>query len=89
MEERVGLKQNFEIGTIDSQLYANFAMEYYLARLEYLQNADALGLDPFDCSIYMEELEAYIQDHKEKTNETDYFNKIEFLYKKMTDVDLL
>ena len=89
MEERVSLKQNFEIGTIDSQLYANFAMEYYLARLEYLQNADALGLDPFDCSIYMEELEAYIEDHKEKTSETDYFNKIEFLYKKMTDVDLL
>lgn len=89
MEERVGLKQNFEIGTIDSQLYANFAMEYYLARLEYLENAEALGLDPFDCSIYMEEIETYIAEHKEKTNETDYFNKIDFLYRRMVESDLL
>ena len=87
MNERISLKQNFEIGTIDSQLYENFAMEYYLSRLEYLENKEALGLDPFDCSIWMEEIETYISEHNEKKNETDYFNKVEFLFRRMAGDD--
>ncbi len=78
-KERTALKTNFEIGSIDSQLYDNFAMEYYLTLIECLNYADALGLDEDDVEDYKDEVKKYIKESKSQTDHSKYVERIELL----------
>ncbi len=81
--ERTALKNNFEIGSIDSQLYENFAMEYYLTLIEYLSYADKLGLDEEDIEDYREEIEKFINETKRQTDRSKYVDRIDLLLQRL------
>lgn len=82
-KERTALKNNFEIGSIDSQLYDNFAMEYYLSLIEYLSYADELQLDEDDIEDYKDEIERFIVDSKGQSEHSKYVDRIETLLKQL------
>jgi hypothetical protein len=82
-KERAALKNNFEVGSIDSQLYDNFAMEYYLTLVEYLNYGKKLGLDDDEIEDYMKEIEKYLRESKRITEHSKYVERIEYLYKKL------
>lgn len=81
--ERTALKNNFEIGSIDSQLYENFAMEYYLTLIEYLGYSDKLGLDEEDIEDYKEEIEKFINETKKQSDRSKYVDRIDLLLQRM------
>ncbi|MGN1103282.1 MAG: TIR domain-containing protein [Candidatus Coproplasma sp.] len=82
-KERTSLKNNFEIGSIDSQLYDNFAMEYYLILVEYLHYADRLGLDEDDVDDYKDEIKCYIDKFTKQVNHSKYIDRIASLLNKL------
>jgi hypothetical protein len=82
-KERAALKNNFEIGSIDSQLYDNFSMEYYLTLVEYLNYADKMDLDEDDIEDYKREIEKYLSESKRITEHSKYVERIEYLFKKL------
>ena len=82
-KERTALKTNFEIGSIDTQLHENFAMEYYLTLTEYLTYADKFDLDEDDIEDYKDEVKAYLKDTKRLTEHSKYVERIDALLKKV------
>jgi len=82
-KERTALKNNFEIGSIDSQLYDNFAMEYYLTLIEYLQYADKLKIDEEDIEDYKDEIKNYLKDTQKIKEHSKYVERIEYLFNEL------
>ena len=82
-KERTSLKNNFEVGSIDSQLHDNFAMEYYLTLIEYLSYADKLNLDEDDIEDYKDEINDYIKESKQQIDHNRYIERIEMLMKQL------
>lgn len=78
-KERTALKNNFELGSLDSKLYDNFAMEYYLTMIEYISNADSLGLSSEDIEDYKDEILSFIKKSKNQTDHSKYIERIEYL----------
>lgn len=78
-KERTALKNNFEIGSLDSLLYDNFAMEYYLTLIECLSYADELGLDEDDIEDYKDEIRNYLDESKTQSDHSKYVERIELL----------
>lgn len=78
-KERTSLKNHFEVGSIDSQLYDNFAMEYYLILAECLSYADELGLDEDDVEDYEDEINRYLEDSVKQTDHSRYIDRISAL----------
>lgn len=82
-KERTALKNNFEIGSIDSQLYDNFSMEYYLTLIEYLGYAERLGLDEDDVEDYKDEIANYLKESKVQSDHSKYVERIDLLFKQL------
>lgn len=80
-KERTALKNNFEIGSIDTQIYENFEMEYYLTLIEVLSYADRFGFDEEDVEDYKEELEEYVAKSKQQSERSKYVERIDTLLK--------
>ncbi len=74
--ERTSLKNNYAIGSIDSKLYENFSMEYYLTLCECIQYADKLSLDEDEIEDYKEEIREFINSYKKNDDSTLYISKI-------------
>ena len=74
--ERTALKNNFELGSIDTKLYENFEMEYYLCLSEYLEYADELDLDEDDVEDYRDDIRAFVRAAGQKTEHSRYIEKI-------------
>lgn len=82
LKERTSLKNTFTAGSIDSQLYDNFAMEYFLSLAEYLHYADRLGLDEDDIDYYRDEIKKYIDECNKRSDQRKYLERIEMFYRK-------
>lgn len=78
-KERTLLKNNFQAGTIDSQLYNTFRMEYYLTLIEYLGHASDLNLDEDDVEDYIDEINIFIEESKKQNDHAKYISRIERL----------
>lgn len=82
-KERTALKNNFKLGSLDSKLYNNFEMEYYLTMVEYLGYADSLGLSRKNIEYYKEKISSFIEKSKSQTDHNKYIERIEYLLKKV------
>ena len=82
-KERTMLKTNFEVGSIDSQLYDNFSMEYYLTLIEYLSYAEELELDEDDIEDYRDEIKTYLKETKRQSEHSKYVERIDLLFKQL------
>lgn len=76
---RTALKNAFEPGSIDSKLYDNFSMEYYLTLAEYLHHAEEFSMDEDDVEDYKEEIRTYIEETKRKSEHSKYVERIALL----------
>ena len=74
IKERSSLKNNFGGGTIDTQLYNNFCMEYYLSLVNYLSSDN--DADPFEVAMYKSEMKEYIDTVMSDNNENMYLKKL-------------
>ena len=81
--ERTLLKNYFQVGTIDTQLYNTFRMEYYLTLIEYLSHAEELELDEDDVEDYKDEITKFIEESKKQQDQTKYILRIEYLVNSM------
>lgn len=76
MKERKSLKNNYGKGTIDTQLYNTFLMEYYLSLVNYLSGADEGTVSDFDVMMYKEEIREYLSLVKKQSKENVYIKQI-------------
>lgn len=74
LKERASLKNNFGGGTIDSQLYNNFCMEYYLSLVNYLTSSK--NIDAFEIEMYKSEMRDYISSVIADSNENLYLKQM-------------
>ena len=74
--ERKSLRKNFGKGTIDTQLYNNFCMEYYLALVNYLDFVGEGEIDEFDLMMYRKEMTDYLNSVKKDSQENPYLKQI-------------
>ena len=74
LKERTSLKNNFSNGTIDTQLYNNFCMEYYLSLYNLLSTDE--DIDPFDLEMYKAEMRDYIKSVMKNNNENIFLKQM-------------
>ncbi len=77
MIERESLKNNFDKGAIDTKLYNNFCMEYYLSLVNYLSDCDEGEIDDFELFMYKSEIESYLDAVKKERSENAFLGQIE------------
>lgn len=78
-DERKRLKDTFDSGNIDTKLYENFAMEYYLTLIECLNYANCFEWDEDDIDFYEEEIENYVLGSRSQTEHSRYIDLIDSL----------
>lgn len=67
LKERRNLLYNYGGNAIDSKLFSNFEMEYYLNLMEYISFVGKENIDEFDYEMYLNDIDAYIS-HFSTTN---------------------
>lgn len=78
LKTREALKNNYSRGSIDTQLYNKFCMEYYLLLISYLDEHEKDGsLDPFEVMMYKSEISEYLASVKKSDNETAFLHQIQ------------
>lgn len=75
LKERAALKNNFGGGTIDTQLYNNFCMEYYLSLVNYL-TAEENNISMFELQMYKSEIKNYIKSVMSDNSENMYLKQM-------------
>ncbi len=75
-KERASLKNNFELGSLDSKLHETFLMEYYLSLSECVQYADDLGLDKEEVEDYVDDIQNFVDMLHKKDDSTVYIARI-------------
>ena len=74
LKERAQLVRNYNDYAVDSKLYMNFEMEYYLILIEYLNYYGRDGMDPFDFEMSLSEIDEFIAK-TERNNSVHVFMK--------------
>lgn len=74
LDERTSLKNNFGRGTVDTQLYNNFCLEYYLSLTNYLSFTK--DISEFDKKMYKTEIKEYLLSVKKESNENAFLKQI-------------
>ena len=67
--------RNFDKNSIDTKLYVNFEMEYYLNLIEYIDFFGKSKIDEFDYIMYLNDIDSFIANYA-KGNMHAYIRKI-------------
>jgi len=76
LHERRSLLRNFDNRAVDSKIYTNFEMEYYLSLIEYLDYFNKDDIDPFDYEMYLSDIDSYINRFSKDDTIHAYMKKI-------------
>ena len=76
MKARKQLVRTFANNSIDTKLYDNFKMEYFLNLMEYLDFSDRESIDEFEYMMYLDEIDEYINEYSQSDTMGTYFKKI-------------
>ena len=82
-KERKSLMRTFDKGTIDSKLFENFKMEYYLTLSEYLLCEEAVKEDRFEVKMLLEEIKNYLKETADNDDSNIYISQIGDYYEKL------
>lgn len=74
--ERRQLLRSFDGNSIDSKIYSNFEMEYYLSLVEYLERYADEDIDDFEKMIYIDEINSYVVRYKNSNTVHPFIRKI-------------
>ena len=75
--------RTFDKGTIDSKLFENFKMEYYLTLSEYLLCEEAVKEDRFEVKMLLEEIKNYLKETADNDDSNIYISQIGDYYEKL------
>lgn len=75
LKEWKALLNTFGDNSIDSKLYENFEMEYYLTLIEYL-NVEGNGVDAFERILFLDDIDSFILKFEKRNNAHAYIKKI-------------
>ncbi len=84
LKVRAALKNTFARGTIDTLLYNNLCMEYYLSLSCCLNYAGEMGWEDFEVEMYKREIKDYLSSVQHKDRKNIYVEQIE---RSLTQVD--
>ena len=76
LHERHSLLRNFDNRAVDSKIYTNFEMEYYLSLVEYLDYFNKDDIDPFDYAMYLSDIDSYLAKLSKDDTTHAYMKKI-------------
>ena len=76
LDQRELLKSSFGQGTIDTQIYNTFCMEYYLALISYIEDVEDNEMDEFDISMHKKRMREYLRSVEENKNVTAYLHML-------------
>lgn len=74
---RKQLVRNFDDNTVDSKIYNNFEMEYYVSLIEYILFFGKETIDPFDYMVYMKDIDEYIAKNEQTDSIHAFVKQIE------------
>lgn len=77
LKERKALLRNFGRNSIDTKLYANFEMEYYMNLIEYIDYFGKDSIDEFEYMMYLNDIDSFISNYSSSNNVHAYIQKIE------------
>lgn len=77
LKVRASLKNNFARGTIDTLLYNNLCMEYYLSLSNCLKYPSEMGWGEFEVRMYKKEIREYLSSVHHKDRNNIYVEQIE------------
>ncbi len=70
------LIRNFDNSSVDTKIYGNFEMEYYVNLLEWITYKGKENVDEFDYMMYLSEVDNFISKLSQKENWHAFFRKI-------------
>ena len=76
LKEWKGLLNNFGDNSIDSKLYENFEMEYYLTLIDYLNICNDDSIDEFEKIMLLDDIDEFISKFEKRNNAHAYIKKI-------------
>lgn len=77
LKERKALLRNFGSNSIDTKLYNNFEMEYYMNLIEYIDYFGKDSIDEFEYMMYLNDIDGFISNYSNSNNVHAYIQKIE------------
>ena len=60
VNERRQLVRTFDDNSVDSKLFSNFEMEYYLSLMEYIDYVGKDSIEPFEYLMFVKDIDDYI-----------------------------
>ncbi len=76
LKERRQLLRSFDGNSIDSKIYSNFEMEYYLNLVEYLEHSKEEEIDEFEKMMYLDEISSYVKKYQNANSVHPFVRKI-------------
>ncbi len=76
LKQREALKNTYSKGSIDTQLYNTFSMEYYLSLVNYLSSGIDESIDEFEIMMYKNEIKDYLSSVKKQNKQNAYLKQI-------------
>ena len=76
LKERRQLLRSFDANSIDSKIYSNFEMEYYLSLVEYLEHGEDDEVDEFEKMMYLDEINSYVEKYQNANSVHPFVRKI-------------
>ena len=76
LKERQSLLQIFDTNSVDTKIYNNLEMEYYLILSEYIDYQQKDNIDEFEYMMYINEIDNFITKYQAEHNVHAYINKI-------------
>lgn len=76
LKERQSLLQIFDTNSVDTKIYNNLEMEYYLILSEYIDYQQKDNIDEFEYMMYINEIDNFITKYQAEQNVHAYINKI-------------
>lgn len=84
LNERKSLLRTFGNNSIDSKLYNNFRIEYYINLLEFIENNP--NIDNFELSLNIKELKSFVDEFKLDNKISVYIQSIGDKLKKLENI---
>lgn len=82
LAERQSLLRIFDTNSIDTKIYNNFEMEYYLILCEYIDFIKKENVDEFEYMMYVRDIDSFISKHTSNADAHAYIKKISYYREK-------
>ena len=76
MKERQSLLNIFDVNSVDTKIYNNFEIQYYVNLSEYIDYIKPDNIDEFEYMMYINDIDNFISKYQAERNVHAYIHKI-------------